>query len=499
MKNICITILLISISLPIPRPGRADDTLLCTESDSISYAFGVLMGNDVKNDTTLTNHEIRKEFLLGLRNGLPDSFEKKSYYVIGAIKGMTVQNLLNNDVSLKYKDVVEGITDCISGKQAKMSEEECRKAICKYANAKKTGKRLGGKQTKKVAYALGMMWAGRVDIEDEIKGCGTHKDENKGQRSIGWLTQWPENKKPATKKDSTEYVQGFKYVLGCYINTSSIRQEQHSPYYELGMHLGEGFLLTLFYFHNTGFSPEFVLKGVEDMLMSRETLIDIKTATKLLDIGSTESDMDIIEYPEADSVMVVEVDTLDAGSAYKRKLTNINETVKVEMFDVYPSQTAMPWLASCNEELKKRGVNLYENQNMLTAKFNDDNRILADSLLNKATLPKDACYGWVRSPGMHDEWELIIYDGFPVLRSEITNIDIQSEREGFFSIYFTFDKAATAQFAELTHKRIGKSIAVMLNGKLYNAPCVQSEITSGQMVVRDLTEEELHEIIKLDD
>jgi preprotein translocase subunit SecD len=47
-------------------------------------------------------------------------------------------------------------------------------------------------------------------------------------------------------------------------------------------------------------------------------------------------------------------------------------------------------------------------------------------------------------------------------------------------IQITFTDAGAKQFAKVTHQNIGKRLAIIIDGRLYSAPTIKSEIRDGK-------------------
>ena len=60
---------------------------------------------------------------------------------------------------------------------------------------------------------------------------------------------------------------------------------------------------------------------------------------------------------------------------------------------------------------------------------------------------------------------------------------IESERADIFSIDVLLTAKGTEKIAKLTEQRVGKLIAVMLNGKVMSAPMVTGRISSDRIVI----------------
>ncbi|MDR1190752.1 MAG: hypothetical protein LBK60_03685 [Verrucomicrobiales bacterium] len=57
------------------------------------------------------------------------------------------------------------------------------------------------------------------------------------------------------------------------------------------------------------------------------------------------------------------------------------------------------------------------------------------------------------------------------------------ERDDTFSVNLKLTENGKEKFAKLTKETIGKRLAILLNGKLYSAPVVRTEITGGELEI----------------
>jgi preprotein translocase subunit SecD len=57
---------------------------------------------------------------------------------------------------------------------------------------------------------------------------------------------------------------------------------------------------------------------------------------------------------------------------------------------------------------------------------------------------------------------------------------ITNQPAGKPRLQITFTDAGAKQLAEVTHQNIGKRLAIIIDGRLYSAPTIKSEIRGGQ-------------------
>jgi SecD/SecF fusion protein len=67
---------------------------------------------------------------------------------------------------------------------------------------------------------------------------------------------------------------------------------------------------------------------------------------------------------------------------------------------------------------------------------------------------------------------------------------------GHQEIAITFNANGAKRFAEVTRDSIGKRLAIVIDGKLYSAPTIRSEIPGGKAVISgNFSKEEAKELV----
>ena len=76
-------------------------------------------------------------------------------------------------------------------------------------------------------------------------------------------------------------------------------------------------------------------------------------------------------------------------------------------------------------------------------------------------------------------------------------VDFQGQSLGTPQVAIQFDSDGSKLFAELTKKNLGKTIAIVLNGKIVSAPRVQAEIANGKAVITgNFTTDEAKDLVR---
>ena len=57
---------------------------------------------------------------------------------------------------------------------------------------------------------------------------------------------------------------------------------------------------------------------------------------------------------------------------------------------------------------------------------------------------------------------------------------VTNQPAGESRIQITFTDAGAKRFAKVTHQNMGKRLAIIIDGRLYSAPTVKSEVRGGQ-------------------
>jgi len=73
---------------------------------------------------------------------------------------------------------------------------------------------------------------------------------------------------------------------------------------------------------------------------------------------------------------------------------------------------------------------------------------------------------------------------------------VEGNNFGLPQIALTFSDAGREQFAEVTRQNIGKRLAIVIDGRLYSAPTILTEISGGKATVTgNFTEHEAQELV----
>ncbi len=77
----------------------------------------------------------------------------------------------------------------------------------------------------------------------------------------------------------------------------------------------------------------------------------------------------------------------------------------------------------------------------------------------------------------------------------LTSVTTSSDTQGRSTILIEFDERGAALFGELTANNIGRSLAIIIQGKVVSAPQIMSQIGSKAMITGDFSKEEVERII----
>ena len=121
---------------------------------------------------------------------------------------------------------------------------------------------------------------------------------------------------------------------------------------------------------------------------------------------------------------------------------------------------------------------------------------------SKALLPEDVRFAWTAftdSPrsGLYRLIALKTTNGKPAMYGDLLQ-DAQVEKDlycAYPSILLTFNEQAAAQWAELTLSNVGRTLALVVEGKVYSYPTVRDQITCGKsQIVGPFEDEEAEEL-----
>jgi preprotein translocase subunit SecD len=93
----------------------------------------------------------------------------------------------------------------------------------------------------------------------------------------------------------------------------------------------------------------------------------------------------------------------------------------------------------------------------------------------------------------------VLYVQREVLLDEtmLKSASVGKDHFGHSQIDLTFNEAGKKKFAEVTRENLHKQLAVLIDGKIYTAPVIASEISAGKAVITgDYSEAEVKELAK---
>jgi preprotein translocase subunit SecD len=80
-------------------------------------------------------------------------------------------------------------------------------------------------------------------------------------------------------------------------------------------------------------------------------------------------------------------------------------------------------------------------------------------------------------------------------RTALSSVNVSTNALGKPQIEIEFSAAGAEQFAQITRDNLNKRLAILLDGKLYSAPLIRSEITGGKAQISgNFTVEEAGEL-----
>jgi preprotein translocase subunit SecD len=65
-------------------------------------------------------------------------------------------------------------------------------------------------------------------------------------------------------------------------------------------------------------------------------------------------------------------------------------------------------------------------------------------------------------------------------KTALNSVNVTTNALGMSQIEIEFSAAGAEQFAQITREHLNKRLAILLDGKLYSAPLIRSEITNGK-------------------
>lgn len=104
-------------------------------------------------------------------------------------------------------------------------------------------------------------------------------------------------------------------------------------------------------------------------------------------------------------------------------------------------------------------------------KATDDSEQL--TVLQQSTVPKQA-----EPERLHVQKKALL------ARADLKSADVhKSKVNGAPEIQIAFSEQGTKRFAEVTRKHVGERLAIVIDGKVYSAPVVRTEIPGGKAVI----------------
>jgi hypothetical protein len=81
-------------------------------------------------------------------------------------------------------------------------------------------------------------------------------------------------------------------------------------------------------------------------------------------------------------------------------------------------------------------------------------------------------------------------------QTAIKSAKVVKDNLGHPQIAINFTESGREQFAEVTRENIGKRLAIVIDGRVYSAPVVMSEISGGANITGSFSEQEAEELAK---
>lgn len=81
-------------------------------------------------------------------------------------------------------------------------------------------------------------------------------------------------------------------------------------------------------------------------------------------------------------------------------------------------------------------------------------------------------------------------------QTDLKSAALQTDQFGHPQIAINFNEKGTKRFAEVTRNSIGKRLAIIIDGRLYSAPSIRSEIPGGKAVISgSFSEDEAKQLV----
>lgn len=117
----------------------------------------------------------------------------------------------------------------------------------------------------------------------------------------------------------------------------------------------------------------------------------------------------------------------------------------------------------------------------------------------KSLLPSSAKLCWSLTPNSSNKFELYAVSTESQGIDETALSDIHTSKdENYVGVSITFKQKYHKALENLTNKNINKTIAFLIDGKVYSAPIVRSAITSGKVeITGNFTEEDANSLVAI--
>jgi preprotein translocase subunit SecD len=107
------------------------------------------------------------------------------------------------------------------------------------------------------------------------------------------------------------------------------------------------------------------------------------------------------------------------------------------------------------------------------------------------------CDDMVVVGGVGPKETLHVLHGVLLGQNDLKSVKVETDSFGRPEIAITFNANGAKRFAEVTRNNIHKRLAIIIEGKLYSAPVIRSEIASGNAVISGhFSEKEAQEMVE---